>query len=196
MMNDDVLRNIEYLREKADVSYEEAADLLERFDGNVMRVLVELERQGRVYPQGGGQAERPHYTHKAHEQQKYEHGKKKAESIFKQAMQHRVVVEAGAGETKKTIANLSAPYCAGAALVAPWLAVGSVAIMFGMGYRVKFKKEKPADMPGSVEEFVDRTVSNVKKTASNFADTVRGENKPPVRHDDDNDDEGGEITIE
>ncbi len=198
MMNDDVLRNIEYLREKADVSYEEASDLLERYDGNVMRVLVELERQGRVYPQGAqAEYERPHYTHEAHKaqhQQKHDQARHKAEGFFKQALQHRIVVESGNGESKKTIANLSAPYCAGAALLAPWVAVGSVALMFGMGYRVRLKKEAPCPMPESVESFVDQTVSNIKKTASSFAETAKNEKEKNNRHDDD--DEGGEITIE
>ncbi len=201
MMNDDTLRNIEYLREKADVSYEEAANLLEKFDGNVMRVLVELERQGRVFPHGQAGAERaeqPHYTHQghqAHQQQRAQEAKKQATSFINKALQHRVVVESGSGDNKKTIANLSAPFAAGAAIVAPHLAVGSVALMFVLGYRVKVKKEKAAPIPENVETFVDNTVSNIKKTANSFAETIRGD-KPYNPKDDDDDNEGGEITIE
>lgn len=193
MMHDDTLRNIEYLREKADVSYEEAADLLDRYDGNVMRVLVELERQGRIYKNESATGTKP-----PNAQCKAEQKKPNEPSFLQKALSHRLVVENGSGEKKETIANLSAPFCAGATLVAPHLAIGSVALMFVLGYRIKLKKQPIGKLPGDVEEFVDRTVSNIKKTASSVQETVN-EMKPGKDHSDDHhddDDEGGEITIE
>ncbi|MDL2317468.1 hypothetical protein LJC74_00045 [Eubacteriales bacterium OttesenSCG-928-A19] len=191
MMNDDMLRNIEYLREKADVSYEEASTLLERYDGNVMRVLVELERQGRIYAQDGyGQTTQKRSTAG---QQKSD-AREKATGFINKAFQHHVVVESGSGESKKTVADLSAPYVAGAAIIAPHLAAASVALMFISGYRVRIRKEKDKQVPGDVETFVDQTVSNIKKTASSFTETVRGEKPEQPGQDDDN--EGGEITVE
>ncbi len=77
---EDMLRNIEYLREKADVSYEEAQALLERFEGNVMRALVELEHQGRIY--GQPQAE----AHARQADPDFAAAKAKAASFWNQAM--------------------------------------------------------------------------------------------------------------
>lgn len=202
MMNDDMLRNIEYLREKADVSYEEAGELLEKFDGNVMRVLVELERQGRVYPQGNPkedwQDHRQDYRYEQHQYEPHQNTKKHASSFISQALQHRLVIESGKGDKKKTVANLSAPYCAGAAIVAPHLAVASVGLMFVLGYKVKLEKQPVGPMPEDVEEFVDKAVSNIKKTASSIQETVRKEKaqQPPKPPKNDDDDEGGEVTIE
>ncbi len=212
MMNDDTLRNIEYLREKADVTYEEAMDLLQKFDGNVMRVLVELERKGRVYnTRTQGEDETPHYTHADHAEQekrrtkeKAEKAKKQASSFISRALEHRLVVESGKGEEKKTVANLSAPYVAGAAVIAPHLALASVGLMFVMGYRVKIEKTKTGPMPEDVESFVDNTVSNIKRTADSFKETAHSfketvkPEKPeaPETTKDNDDDEGGEITIE
>lgn len=202
MMNDDMLRNIEYLREKADVSYEEAETLLDRFDGNVMRVLVELERQGRIYDQAPPEQGRAHTTQKQREQQKSEAGEK-AKKVINNAFRHHVVVESGKGEDKKTIANLSAPFVVGASIVAPHLAIASAALMFISGYRVKIKKVKQENIvPDDVETFVDKTVSNIKQTASSLTETVRGCEKPKHddHHHDDGDDgnnnEGGEITVD
>lgn len=201
MMNDDMLRNIEYLREKADVSYEQAAELLTKFDGNVMRVLVELERQGRVYPQGnpntGWQA--PEYQHTC---ERHHHNtknaKKQASNLVSMALQHRLVVESGKGDKKKTIANLSTPFCAVAAAFAPHVAVPTVGLMFLLGYRVRLEKQAYGPMPEDVEDFVDKTVSNIKKTASSITETVRGERPAQTKNhfDDDDDDGDGEITIE
>ncbi len=49
------LEQIEKLRERANVSYDEAKQALEAADGDVLEALISLERQGRVEPpQGGG----------------------------------------------------------------------------------------------------------------------------------------------
>lgn len=196
MMNDDMLRNIEYLREKADVSYEEAGTLLERFDGNVMRVLVELERQGRVYPQGHGETERG-YT--APPPPPINETREKAQSMFNKAFQHHIIVEKGTGKNKSVIADLSAPYVAGATVVAPWLTAASVGIMFACGYKVRWRKEGTnVEMPDDVESFVEKTVSNAKKTAASFTGAIRHDDCHDHNGDNKNDDndEGGEITVE
>ena len=198
MMHDDMLRNIEYLREKADVSYEEAAKLLENFDGNVMRVLVELERQGRVFSQGAPSDEnwrdyKHHESYKKREQE-YQTVKKQASGFISQALQYRLVVESGKGDKKRTIADISAPYVAAASILAPYVAIPSVGLMFLMGYRVKLEKQECGPMPEDVEQFVDKTVTNIKKTASSISETVRKEKW--AKKNDDDDDEGGEVTVE
>ena len=43
MMNNEMIQNIEYLREKANVSYEEATELLENNNGDVMHAMIELD---------------------------------------------------------------------------------------------------------------------------------------------------------
>lgn len=48
------LEQVERLREKADISYEEAKALLEQTDGDLLDALILLERQGRVERPGGG----------------------------------------------------------------------------------------------------------------------------------------------
>ena len=48
------LERVERLREKSGLSYEEARALLERCHGDLLDALIELERQGRLRPGGGG----------------------------------------------------------------------------------------------------------------------------------------------
>lgn len=141
MMDNDMLKNIEYLREKADVSYEEAADMLEKHGGNVMRVLVELEHLGRVYPQ-------PQAFHQAADDFRQHHeccdeAKKKAASFFDTALKHRLVVERKREDgSKETVANVSAPFAAGFAIIAPWVAVATAGIAVATGHHVKLEKPK------------------------------------------------------
>lgn len=42
------IEQVDYLREKADVSYEEAVSLLEQYQGDLTRCLIDLERNGRI----------------------------------------------------------------------------------------------------------------------------------------------------
>ncbi len=200
-MNDDTIRNIEYLREKADVSYEEAATLLERYDGNVMRVLVELERQGRIYGQQATASDEAwQETPKDNPQDaRSKANKAKVADAINRAFEYHMVIEGGNGE-KKTIADLSAPFVVGATVFAPHLAIASAAITFVCGYRVRFKRVKGKKVvPDSMEQFVDNTVTNIKKTASSLEETVRGEHHgapQPQAPAGEDDGEGGEITID
>ena len=47
------LEQVEKLREKANVSYEEAKTALEQADGDILEALVILEREGKTAPTGG-----------------------------------------------------------------------------------------------------------------------------------------------
>lgn len=139
MMENDMLKNIEYLREKADVSYEEAADLLEKHGGNVMRVLVELERQGRVYRQPYAGNDANSETHGPHA--RCNDAKGKAASFLDNAMKHRLVVERNREDGgKETVANISAPLAAGVAIFVPWLTVAATAVAFATGHTAKIEK--------------------------------------------------------
>lgn len=54
-MNHITLEQVERLREKANVSFEEAKAALEATDGNLLNALISLERQGKVAaPSGNG----------------------------------------------------------------------------------------------------------------------------------------------
>lgn len=50
------LEQIEKLREKANVSYDEARAVLDEHDGNLLDAIITLERQGKVNPPPGGGA--------------------------------------------------------------------------------------------------------------------------------------------
>lgn len=142
MTNNDMLQSIDYLREKANVSYEEAVKLLERFDGNVMSAIVELERRGLLYSQHTSGHAQPDGTEQW--QRDVDEAKNKAASFIQKAVKTRVVIEKKGdnGETE-TIANVSAPIAAGVTLFAPYVALAATAVGFATGYAVKL--ERPED---------------------------------------------------
>ena len=138
-MADDMLKKAEYLRERADVTYEEAMQFLDRNNGDVVASLVELEKHGRVYAQrvdGDKHANMHHSDHCTQET------KEKITSFFKEASKTRIVIEKRKENgDKETIANLSAPVAAGITVVAPYLSLAAGAIALVTGHQVKVKKE-------------------------------------------------------
>jgi len=135
MMNNDMLQNIEYLREKANVSYEEAMELLENSNGDVMRAMIELEKQGRLYSQPEDCPPAQNWQ-QCHNDRK--DAKEKAVSFFNKAKKTRLIVEKKNkyGE-KETIANVSVLAAAGVAIIAPYFAFAAVLLTLITGHQVK-----------------------------------------------------------
>ena len=50
------IEDIELIRRKSGISYQEAVALLDYHNGNVARALVDLERNGRIKPEGAQRA--------------------------------------------------------------------------------------------------------------------------------------------
>lgn len=133
-MTDDMLQKIVTLRERADVSYEEAAQMLTKNDGDVAACLVELEKQGRVKEGEHAKMQRNNsYTQETRD---------KVTTFFKEACKTRIVVEKRKENGDRvTIANLNAPVAAGITILAPYLALAAGVIALATGHSVKIKKE-------------------------------------------------------
>lgn len=142
MTKNEMLENIEYLREHADISYEEAERLLDENDGNVMRVLVELERQGRVYNQAAADDKASDSQQRTSDP--LDDGVKKAKSFFNKAMRTHLVIEKNTGDTRTKVADVPAPVAVLGAVAAPWLAVALAGVGFVTGHSAKVKKTQDA----------------------------------------------------
>lgn len=154
MKDQELLQSIEYLREKADISYEEAANLLEEQNGDVMYVLIEMEKQGRLYTQ--------EYDERVYESQEEEWRKearkrseeirKDASSLWKKASNVRFVVEKRKGNGKRVqVMNANAFVTAGVALFAPHIAVTAAALGWIAGYEPRIEKQGKKDQNNEEE---------------------------------------------
>ena len=139
-MSGDMLEKANYLREKANVTYEEAMQLLDKNNGDIVASLVELEKQGRLYTQQPDGRDHANYCH-----QDVQEARKKAAALFKDACKTRVVIERqnGNGE-KETVANVSAPVAAAITVVAPYISLAAGAFALATGHQFKIKKENDA----------------------------------------------------
>ncbi len=173
------VEQIEYLREKAYLTYEEALEVLERFNGDLTRCLVDLERRGRIRPAPRSGAPRPKARPRKPEP---EFGRKSAEreapkgrdanwhGVLSTFLHTNFIVTKDGG----TIANLPILFVILVFLFAPHVMIPSILLMFVLGCRVNLKT---ARRDGSVEEeirnIVDNAAENIRKTADSFAEAAK-----------------------
>ncbi len=133
-MTDDMLQKIVTLRERTNVTYEEAAQILTKNNGDVVASLVELEKQGRV--NGGEHAKMQHNNCCTQET------REKVTSFFKEACKTRIVIEKrNENGDRETVVNVNAPVAAGITIVAPYLTLAAGVIALATGHQFKVKKE-------------------------------------------------------
>jgi hypothetical protein len=165
------IEDIEILRRKSGISYEEAVNLLEYHNGNLARALVDLERNGRIKPQA--------------EQKKAAccpgNGGKKASNFFGRLYRFRLIVKKG----NVTIINLSLLFSAVALLISPHLFFLGLIVLLVLGYRVTFDTNS-ADFAGdNLESMVKNAAQNVKSTVNNLTKDFGGSEKQTAPKQDD-----------
>lgn len=144
MMHNDMLQAVDYLREKANVSYEEAIQLLEAHGNDVMRVMVELEKSGRLYSQGASQSEP---TNKSACHAEIKKAKRKAASFFRDVRQMRLVIyKKGEDGEQSNVTSISALGATIVVLCLPRISVAATALGFIAGYRARTEKVSPEDV--------------------------------------------------
>ena len=165
------IEDIEILRRKSGISYEEAVNLLEYHNGNLARALVDLERNGRIKPQA--------------EQKKAascpSHGGKKASNFFGRLYRFRLIVKKG----NVTIINLSLLFSAVALLISPHLFFLGLIVLLVLGYRVTFDTDSADFASDNLESMVKNAAQNVKSTVSNLTRDLGGSEKQTAPKQDD-----------
>jgi hypothetical protein len=163
MKNYDI-KQIDYLREKTGTTYEEAIELMDRFDGDLARCLVELERDGRLRARGA----EPH--HNPFDRGDRRHGRpafvldgEGAKGI----LFSRILVRRG----DTVISNLTVLFSLFVLLCAPWVMIVAIVLAFLGGCRVKWVKGNRA---GGTDfgAFVGHAAENIRRTADSVATAV------------------------
>lgn len=137
------IEDIEVLRKKSGITYEEAVNLLEYHDGSLARSLVDLERNGRLKGEG-----------KAAPVSGGFHG------VIDFLLQLRLKITKG----DTCIVNLNALVMIAALLAAPYLVLAGIILAMALGYRIRLIRSA-AD---SMEEMLKTARKNVRQTVSRF----------------------------
>lgn len=144
------VEDIEILRQKSGISYEEAVNLLDYHNGSLARALVDLEKNGKLRDTKARQA-----------------GSNggKVGHVFNRLYRIRLKVTKG----NVTIVNLSALFLIFTALTAFWvLIIGGVAALV-LGYRFTVDRNSRDFSQDNLETMVKNASSNIKNTAFHVA---------------------------
>lgn len=148
------IEDIELIRRKSGISYQEAVALLDYHNGNVARALVDLERNGRIKPDA---AEKKSAS-------STRRNKSGISSFFSRLYQFRLKVK----KENITIANVSLLFTLLALLISPHLLLIAAIIILVLGYKVSFDKKDKDFASANLEKMVRNAADNVKSTVTDF----------------------------
>lgn len=148
------IEDIELIRRKSGISYQEAVALLDYHNGNVARALVDLERNGRIKPETAQKVE-PETT---------DRNKKGFMNLMTRLYRFRLKVKKGS----VTILNLSLLFSLLALIISPHLVIIGAILMLVLGYHVSFDKRDADFASENLERMVRNAGENVKDTVNDF----------------------------
>ena len=141
------IEDIEILRQKSGISYEEAVNLLEYHNGSLARALVDLEKNGRLKNDTASAA-----------------GHKGLKGVFQTLYSLRMKVKKG----DVTIVNLSSIFMIVALAMAPHLCVVGLIAAILLGYRFSMERGSKAFASETFDDIVNNAKSNVQSTVNSF----------------------------
>lgn len=166
------IEDIELIRRKSGISYQEAVALLDYHNGNVARALVDLERNGRIKPE-------TEQTARSKQESKTGHtGPSALMSALSKLYRYRIKVK----KEQTMILNLSMLFSLLALLISPHLVLVGVVVMLILGYKVSIDKHDPNFASDNLEKMVRNAAQNVKNSVSSMAQEFTAEEKTE-KHD-------------
>ncbi len=156
------IEDIEILRQKSGISYEEAVNLLEYHNGSLARALVDLEKNGRLKNDGS--------TTRRH---------KGLKGVFETLFRLRLKVK----KEKTTIINLSSLFVLLVLGTAPHICVIGLIVSLALGYRISIDRDSEDFADDNFDDMVKNARSNVQNTVNSFTQQFTGEPSAQDRPD-------------
>lgn len=157
------IEDIELIRRKSGISYQEAVSLLDYHNGNVARALVDLERNGRIKPDSETTRRTTASTAST--------GSTKASSkngiVDWLTKLYRARIKITKDETP--VLNLSALAGIAALIFSPHMVIAGAIASLVLGYKFSFTKSDPAFAGENLERMVRSAADNVRNSVNDFA---------------------------
>ena len=160
------IEDVELLRRKGGMTYQEAVALLEYHDGNLARALIDLEKNGRLKDETAANRSTAK-TAASGSAQKHAEVKEKALNLLQKLYRCRAKVHKG----NVTVVNLSVLYAGACLLFAPHITIAGIIIAMILGYRFSFSQMD--------ENFATVDLKKPVKTAEKAAETSEAEPVAP-----------------
>lgn len=161
------IEDIDVIRKKSGISYQEAIALLEYHNGNLAQALIDLERNGKI---------------------RKEETESKKRSGFMSFLYMVYCMRLKVRKENVTIVNFSVIFCILCAVFAPYLAIAGCVIALILGYRFAFVKHDPdfdhEDLESKFQHAADNVKSSLGDMAKGFAENVaQNDRKHEVNHE-------------
>ena len=163
------IEDIELLRKKSGLSYQEAVALLDYHNGNLARALIDLEKSGRLKEDN---------TEKEGTRTMSETGKKndtkdKALGFLQKLYRSRVKIRKG----DTSIVNVSVLFAGLCLLLAPHMTIAGVIVSMILGYQFSFTGMDPDFSTDNLEKMVKNAAQNAKTSVSSVVHTITEESR-------------------
>lgn len=161
------IEDIELIRRKSGISYQEAVALLDYHNGNVARALVDLERNGRIKDGAEGTRKKNH----VHMEANVEINKSSVMNAIHKCYRARLKVL----REETVILNVSALFAGLSLLISPYLVIIAVIICMILGYKFSFTKHDHAFDGENLGQTVRNAAENMKESVSDFASSKKSD---------------------
>ena len=130
------IEDIELLRRKSGLSYQEAVALLDYHSGSVARALIDLEKHGRLNPYENNEKEGNNHMN---ENTKKGETKEKALNLLQKLYRSRVKIRKG----DTNIFNVSVIFAVLCLFLAPHMTIAGIILSIILGYQFSFTGMDP-----------------------------------------------------
>ena len=160
------IEDIELLRKKSGMSYQEAVALLDYHNGSLARALIDLEKNGRLKDEDQQKAGKG-----TMETSKKGETKEKALNFLQKIYRSRVKIRKG----DTNVINLSVLFAVLCLLFAPHMTIAGVIASMLLGYQFSFSAMDPEFASDSLEKMVKNAAQNAKSSVSSVVHTISTE---------------------
>ncbi|MCQ2457931.1 MAG: DUF4342 domain-containing protein [Clostridia bacterium] len=168
------IEDVEMIRKKSGLTYQEAVALLDYHNGNVTRAMIDLERNGKIRQDDG--TVRSGDTDSSKDET---FGRKVLNTIQKL---YRFRIKISKEDTP--VLNFSLAFCILSLVFAPYLSIAGVVLSLILGYRFSFDTKDPAFAGVNLEKTVRNAAQNAKSSVNSVVQSFSGEkNNAPEKED-------------
>ena len=162
------IEDIELIRRKSGISYQEAVALLDYHNGNLARALVDLERNGRIKEGAAEETKsKPGFSATVNDKPVT---KSSVMNLLHKCYRARVKVR----REETPILNISALFAVLSLLISPHLVIVGLIVCLVLGYKISFEKHDHAFDGENLERTVRHAAENVKTSVNDFTRSFQG----------------------
>ncbi|MBQ3278319.1 MAG: hypothetical protein IJG94_04060 [Clostridia bacterium] len=158
------IEDIEMIRQKSGISYQEAVSLLDYHNGDVARALVDLEKHGKLKNDTENQTKR----NEAGNMSEKVFGKETAhKGNVMNWLQKMYLFRLHVNKGSSSVINLSVLFCLACLIFAPHLTILAALLSLVLGYQFSISKEDTEFASDNLEKMVRNAAQNAKASVEN-----------------------------